>query len=98
MSKSVNHKPGQQIAAILNDVHRIRIDGNIFLEQITEKMPKDPKTTDEFIILVDGSRYGIEIPAHQNKTTTLYQHFLHNDRKRKKLVSVSYRKVIIEWD
>jgi hypothetical protein len=96
ISKSVSHYQHTQTAKILNDVKRTKVDNNSILQSINEKMSIEPQSGQRFIIIVDGSRYEIEICDHIGNTTILMQHFLHYNGKT--LVPVNRRKVIIEWE
>ena len=97
ISKSVTSGLGKQKRAsqILADVKAVKVKGNEILKEILVKMPKEAKPEEKFTVLVDGSRYGIEVRAVTKEKTILHQHFLHNTGT--KLVSVNYRTVVIKW-
>lgn len=70
---------------------------NAILDKIYESRQK-LRPNNKFVILVDGSRYNIELvssTSKPNQTFTIKQYFLHNDSKRGQLVEVSVRFVKI---
>ena len=96
ISKSVSNGDDEKSAkVILADFKKVRVHGNEILTEILAKMPAKVIPEQQFIVLVDGSRYGIQILAVSKKQTVLFQHFLHYDGK--KLTSVNHRRVVIQW-
>ncbi len=76
------------------DFKNVPVRENAILDQILAS-PHHKTIGAKFIILVDGSRYGIEIIGKSNNCVLLKQHFLHYDGKRGKLVPVSVRFVMM---
>jgi hypothetical protein len=80
---------------ILGDTWEVKITNNEILDEILANLPKEPKVGDKFLILVDNSRYEIQVIRDDHLKTSFFQHFLHFEKD--KLVSVNHRQVIIYW-
>lgn len=80
---------------VLGDLEQVPINDNEILNQLLKGLPPKPQKDDKYTILVDGSRYGMEIFLDDYQKTAFFQHFLHYDGQ--KLVSVNYRQVLIYW-
>jgi hypothetical protein len=69
------------------------VSNSILVEIMEQKHRFEPN--EKFIILVDGSRYGIRILTNSNKKVKLEQYFLHYDGFRGKLMPTFVRLVLI---
>jgi len=84
-----------QSRKILSSVKEVPIENNEILDELVDKLPTKPIVGDQYLILVDGSRYGIQIIDDDCNKTCFYQHFLHYEHER--LNRVNYRQVVIFW-
>jgi hypothetical protein len=66
------------------------MSNNIILKEIMENSAKF-KVKEKFIILADGSRYGIEVCTVSKQKIIAKQYFLHYDGTRGKLIAVNVR-------